>query len=53
MQNNGKEMYKKMCCTCKVVFLFQLDLLLFFRRARCLRRLALAQYDVIFYLSKL
>ena len=21
MQNNGKEMYNKVCCTCKVVFL--------------------------------
>ena len=21
VQNNGKEMYKKMCCTCKVAFL--------------------------------
>ena len=21
VQNNGKEMYKKVCCTCKVVFL--------------------------------
>ena len=29
MQNNGKEMYKNVCCICKIVY-YLLDLLIFF-----------------------
>ena len=29
VQNNGKEMYKKMCCTCKVVFLLISPIILY------------------------
>ena len=49
---NGKKMYKKVCCTCKVAFLIRPNCcFLPFYRSRCLRRLAL--YDSIFCLSKL
>ena len=30
VQNNGKEINKKVCCTCKVVFLLLIRLLFFF-----------------------
>ena len=50
VQNNGKEMYKKVCCTCKVFFLLirPTDVLGCFC---CRRRLELQ--DFIFCLSKL
>ena len=48
LQNNGKEMYKKLCCTCKVAFVLIRPI---FHRSWCLRRLAL--HDFIFCLSKL
>ena len=48
-QNNGKEMYKKVCFTCKVAFLL---IRLFFAVLQCcLRRLAL--HDFIFCLNEL
>ena len=31
VQNNGKEMYKKMCCTCKVAFLLIRPIVFFYR----------------------
>ena len=31
MQNNGKEMYKKVCCTCKVAFLLMRPIVVFHR----------------------
>ena len=50
-QNNGKETSKKnVLARAKLLFCL-LDLLLFFNRSRCLRRLAL--HDSIFCLSKL
>ena len=50
VQSNGKEMYQKVCCRWKVVFLLirPTDFLGCFR---CRRRLAL--HDFIFYLGKL
>ena len=30
VQNNGKEMYKKVCCTCKVAFLLIRPIVVFF-----------------------
>ena len=50
VQNNGKEMYKKVCCTCKVVFCYWLDYQ-FFCSSRCRPRLA--SLDLSFCLSKL
>ena len=45
VQNNGKEMYKKKCDDKRAKLLFcSLDLLLFFRRFRCRRRLALHDF---------
>ena len=58
MQNNGKEMYKNVCCTCIVVVIVFLvgggELVRpneFFGRFRCRRRLALR--DIIFCSSKI
>ena len=36
VQNNGKEMYKKMCCTCKVAFLLIRPIVFFFYRSPAL-----------------
>ena len=49
VQNNGKEMFKKVCCTRKVVILL-IGPIVFFSRFRC-RRLS-ALHDFIFCLSK-
>ena len=38
-QNNSKEMYKKVCCTCKVAFLLIRPIAVFTVLRRCLRRL--------------
>ena len=51
VQDNGKEIYKKVCSSCKVVFLLIIRLLIFFACSRCRHRLALL--DFIFCLSKL
>ena len=51
VQNNGKEMYKKMCYTCKVAFLLIRPIVFFTVLRRCLRRLAL--HDFILCLNKL
>ena len=48
MQNNDKEMHKKVCWTCKVVFFFSLDLLIFFCRSRSRRHLALHDFIFLF-----
>ena len=50
VQINGKEMYKKVCSTCKVVFL---DLLLLFFTALAVFTISLALHDFIFCFSKL
>ena len=35
-KTDGKEMYKKVCCTCKVVFLLIRSIVVVFYRSRCL-----------------
>ena len=50
-QCNGKEMYKKVCCTCKIDILQIRSIAVFFCRSRCLRRLTL--HDFMLCLSKL
>ena len=47
MQNNGKEMYKQVCCTCKVVFL-----LIFLFTVLVVFTVSLTSHDFIFCLSK-
>ena len=39
VQNNGKEMYKKVCCTCKVAFLL-IRLIVVFHRSPSLHAFA-------------
>ena len=51
VQNNGKEMYKRLCSTCKVAILLIRPIVFFTVLRRCLRRLALD--DFIFCLNKL
>ena len=51
VQNNGKEMRKKVCCTCKVAFLLVIPIVVFTVLRRCLRRLAL--HDLILCFNKL
>ena len=48
VQNNGNEMYKKVCCRCQVFFVF-----FWLIRPRRRRRRRLALHDFIFCLSKL
>ena len=36
VQNNDKEMYKKVCCKCKVAFLLIGFIVVVFHRSRCL-----------------
>ena len=50
VQNNGKEMYKKVCCTCKVAFLLIRPIVVF---SPFSLPLPLALHDFIFCLSKL
>ena len=55
VQNNSKEMYKKVCCTGKVFFLLIRSIDFFCRscrRRRRRRRRRLALHDFIFGLSK-
>ena len=49
VQNNSKEMYKKVCCTGKVFFLLIRSIDFF---CRSCRRRRLALHDFIFCLSK-
>ena len=48
-QNNGTKMYKKKCAARAKLFFCQLDLLLFFTvLRRCLRRLGLHDFFILF-----
>ena len=49
VQNNGEEMYKKVCCTCKVVFLLIRSIVVVFYRSRCFHLvLSITRFCILF-----
>ena len=48
VQNNGKEMYKKVCCTCKVVFLLIRPIVVFHRSPVLPSPLSITRFYILF-----
>ena len=49
VKNNGEEMYKKMCSTCKVGFFSLLSPIDYVCISRCRHRLALHRFNFFFF----
>ena len=48
VQNNGKEMYKKVCCTCKVAFFANWTFVVFHRSPALPSPLSITQFYILF-----
>ena len=48
VQNNGKEMYKKVCCTCKVAFLLIRPIVVFHRSPALPSPLNITRFYILF-----
>ena len=48
VQNNGKEMYKKVCCTCKVAFLLIRPIVVFHRSLALPSPLSITRFYILF-----
>ena len=48
VQNNGKEMYKKVCCTCKVAFLLIRPIVVFHRSPALPSPLSITRFYLLF-----
>ena len=48
VQNNGKEMYKKVCCTCKVAFLLIRPIVVFHRSPALPSPLSITRFYILF-----
>ena len=48
MRDNGKEMYKKVCCTCKVAFLLIRPIVVFHRSPALPSPLSITRFYILF-----